>query len=186
MRGGRGFTLIELLAAMAILAVVSVMAVQALSGALFQRSVLARVDDDGARLIRTLTLLRRDLESVVPMLARESEGRVQGILAQRPNTMALPVAGLQALPGAPAFVFGAVIWGINPQGELVRALVDDAAIGGPGLPPSEVMLPAALALRLEGVGGPLHDIDDLGFLPPGLAVTLETADYGTIRIVVAR
>ena len=49
-RSEQGFTLIELLVAMAILALVSVMAVQSISGALFQRRVMTRVDDDATQL----------------------------------------------------------------------------------------------------------------------------------------
>lgn len=186
MRGQRGFTLIELMAAMAILAVVSVMAVQALSGALFQREVLIRIDDRSARLSRTLTLLRRDLEAVVPMVARDAEGRLAGIDTSHANSLTLPVAGLAALPGELPVLFGRVIWAINPEGELVRAVLADDPVGASPLAPVEVMLPAVVALTLAGVGGPLRDRDDPMLLPPGLAAVLETADFGTLRIVVAR
>lgn len=179
-RRDRGLTLIELLAGMAILAVVSVMAVQALSGALFQREVLSRVDDEAAQLARALALLRHDLEAVAPVPLGEEAGAPLPAIRVDRTGVALVRAGTGAQGG-----FGRVDWRLRADGVLTRQVwPDPLASGLPG--PEVALLTGVGALRLTAQGGNLPDTDDPLTLPPGFALDLDTARHGTLRLVVAR
>ena len=168
----RGFTLIELLAAMAILAVVSVMAVQMLGGALRQQAVLERIDTGAAPLIRTLALLRQDLEATLPPPAGTPD-LTAGMLLE-PDALTLWRGGLADLPGAPSAGVGRVRWAVQ-DGALTRAL-DDAA--------PRPMLAGVSALALSPLAVP--EGADPAVPAPGYALTLETAGQGALRLVVAR
>lgn len=179
----RGFTLIELLAAMAILAVVSIMGVQALGGVFQQRAVLNRVDDRSAALIRTLSALRQDLEAALPLSTTGglSEAVTAGIRVE-PGRLGWMRGGLADLPGDPATGAGSVEWSVT-EGRLSRRAI--RVLPGTG-GSSQVMLEGATALTLVPLGLPEGDEADPRLLAPGYEVTLETTEWGRLRLVVAR
>ena len=175
----RGFTLIELMVAMAILAVVSVMAVQALGGVFYQRSILTRIDDRDAALIRALSQLRQDLEAAVP--APEGDGLVAGIEVGA-GRLAWWRGGLAEVPGGPSGGYGAVSWTLD-AGRLTRGSLRASSDGRP-VPRSAVVLLGVTGLSLVALGaGEGGDSRDLA---PGYEVILDTENWGPLRLVVAR
>lgn len=179
----RGFTLIELLAAMAILAVVSIMGVQALGGVFQQRAVLSRVDDRSAALIRTLSALRQDLEAALPVATTGTLGdTVTAGIEVEPGRLRWLRVGLADLPGDPARGAGRVLWSVT-EGRLSRQAT--RVLPGTG-GPARVMLEGVTALTLVPLGLPEGDAPDPRLLAPGYEVTLETAAWGRLRLVVAR
>lgn len=180
-----GFTLIELLAAMAILAVVSLMAVQSLSGALFQRDILARVDDEAAELARALALLRHDLESVAPVPRRDPDGRLLPAVTAGAQGFSLMRAEGAALPGEITGGFGRVDWVLDAQGRLGRrAVANPSVVAAPG--PLVPVLTDVTALSLVAVNGTMPVETAPTVLPGGFELTLTHGRHGTIRLVVAR
>lgn len=177
----QGFTLIELLVAMAILAVVSLMAVQALSGVVFQRSVLTRLDDQAADLARTLALLRHDLEAVVPVPRLGDDGAGLPAIALEGGTLLLMRGGLAPLPGEAAVGFASVEWRLE-GGILTRQMT----LGNADPSPRITLLEGLTDLRLSALGGTLPTAEAPTVLPAGLVVELTHARHGTIRLVVAR
>ncbi len=175
----RGFTLIELLVAMAILAVVSVMAVQALGGVFYQRSILTRIDDRDAALIRALSLLRQDLEAAVP--APEGDDLVAGIEVGA-GRLAWWRGGLAEVPGGPAGGYGAVSWTLE-SGALTRRSQRTDAEGRP-VQRGAVVLQGVTGLSLAPLGA--DEGGDSRDLAPGYEVILDTESWGPLRLVVAR
>lgn len=182
----RGFTLIELLAAMAILAVVSVMAVQALGGVFHQRAVLTRVDDRAAALVRTLSLLRQDLEAAVPLPATGAlRDNVRSAIAIEARGMTLLRGGIAELPGVPGSGLAGVQWQLS-DGVLSRGLIRDivGAASGGAAPDRVPMLEGVTAITLTVLGEDAEERDER-LLAPGYALTLETDAWGAVRLVVA-
>jgi general secretion pathway protein J len=186
MRGrAAGFTLIELLAAMAILAVVSLMAVQALNGALFQRDILVRVDDEAAELARALALLRHDLEAVAPVPRTGDDGGVLPAVGTGPQGFSLMRAGIASLPGRESGGFGRVDWVLDGRGVLARRMVPNPAqVAEPG--PLVAVLTEVSAITLAPLGGTLPDDERPAVLPDGFEVIVTHARHGVIRLVMAR
>ncbi|MCB1396381.1 MAG: prepilin-type N-terminal cleavage/methylation domain-containing protein [Rhodobacter sp.] len=179
-RRDRGFTLIELLAGMAILAVVSIMAVQALSGALFQRDVLTRSDDDAAGMVRALALLRHDLEAVVPVPLGEEDGEPTPVIEAGPQGFTLVRAGI-----GPQGTFGRVAWRLSASGVLTRQVwPDPQGAGDPGR--AVTVLEGVSALSLTARGGEMPGEADPLTLPPGFELVLDQTRLGSLRLVVAR
>jgi general secretion pathway protein J len=179
----RGLTLIELVAATAIFALVSVMAMQALTGGLIQRAGIERADADQAALLRTLALLRQDLQAAVPLPHLPAAGPVGPPLDIGPGGFALSRAGIEPLPGQSGDGFARVIWRVDPNAaQLLRQMVPLTGASGP-LPTEVAMLPEVTSLRLiprgDWPGAPEG-------LPPGLEAVIETRSQGTLRVVVAR
>jgi len=184
-RHTRGFTLIELLVAMAILAVVSLMAVQSLSGALFQRDILTRIDDDATELARALALLRHDLEAVAPVPRLDDDGAQLPSIAAASGGVSLMRAGLGALPGAPSGGFGRVDWELDAAGALTRQVTSDASVE-PNPSARVTIMTGVSALRLAALRGSLPAAETPTELPPGFELILTHQRHGTIRIAVAR
>ena len=172
----RGFTLIELLAAMAILAVVSLMAVQSLSGALFQRDVMTRVDESAAELARALALLRHDLEAAAPLPLRDEAGAPLPAVTVQAGGFSLMRGGIAALPDAVSDGYAQVDWVVSADGVLSRRL------GAVFVP----LLPQVSGLSLTALGGELPTSDAPTDLPRGFALEFSHERYGPIRLVVAR
>ena len=184
-RSEQGFTLIELLVAMAILALVSVMAVQSLSGALFQRRVMTRVDDDATQLSRALALLRHDLEAIVPLAQRDGAGDALPAVATSTDGFSLMRGGIWALPGEVSDGFARVEWVLETDGSLTRQLRPNGASDDTASPPV-VLLDDVSGLTLAPLGGDMPEIEKPDLMPMGFAVNFTHARYGAIRLVVAR
>ncbi|WP_323035468.1 PulJ/GspJ family protein [Pararhodobacter sp.] len=182
-RRNRGFTLIELLVAMAILAVVSLMAVQSLSGALFQREVMTRVDQTAADLARVLALLRHDLEAAAPLAQRDAAGLALPAITVQRNGFSLMRSGVAPMPGGEGGGFGRVDWALAADGTLSRRLTPDTARDEA---PRVALLTQVSNLSLEALGGAMPTADDPTLLPRGFAVTVTHAQHGALRLVVAR
>lgn len=167
-----GFTLLELLIAMALLALVSLMAVQVLSGGLFQRDILARIDNEHTALTQILSLLRQDLEAATPMRLAPGRAAVEAT----PQSFTLTRAGIVPVGGQTEDQFTRVTWSVDENGRLLRQT------GAEG--EAVEMLPAgAMGLSLRGFGG---DLTDGATLPPGFELVLEHLAHGPLRVVVLR
>lgn len=174
----RGLTLLELIAATAIFALVSVMALQALSGGIVQRRVIQAGDADRSALLRTLALLRQDLEASLVLPAHGDEVPApQRAESTAAGAFTLLRAGLPVLPGQPGDGFARVVWRVDAgTGRLLR---QSAARGGAEAP-AMTMLEGVLALRLVTYGEAGKD------QPRGYQAVIETGRHGALRVVVAR
>jgi general secretion pathway protein J len=187
MRAARGLTLIELVAATAIFALVSVMAMQALNGGLIQRAGIERADTDQAALLRSLALLRQDLEAAVPLPHRPATGQTAPPLEVGVAAFALSRGGVDPLPGQPGDGFARVRWRVDPNAATLLRQMQPLTAGSGPPPPEVAMMQGVTSLRLI----PRGDWDAGGegqtpALPPGLEVRVETRRHGTLRVVVAR
>lgn len=178
----RGFTLIELLAAMAILAVVSVMAVQALGGVFHQRAVLTRIDGRDRALIRTLSLLRQDLEAAVPPPAGTADAPVVFGIEVTPGRLGWLRGGLAPVPGGPVAGVGGVTWALSGT-RLTRTVLRSDAEGATA-PQGEAVLDGVTAMTLTPLAA--EGRSDPQGLAPGYEVILDTETWGALRLVVAR
>jgi general secretion pathway protein J len=173
-RADRGLTLIELVVATAIFALVAVMATQALTGGLIQRRVLSGAADQAAALARTLTLLRQDLETALPLPHLPAAG------PQGAPIEALATGGFALSRAAADGGLARVVWRVDPgRSELIRASAPLTGADRPG--DAEALLPGVVSIRLIPRGEAPE-----GGLPPGLEAVIETGDRGTLRVVVAR
>ena len=189
-RAGAGFSLIELVAVLAIFALVSMMALQALTGAIFQQQVLERIDAEAEELTRALTLIRRDFRSAIPMAFHPPQAEVEPALLAPAGSgrVAVSMSGHPRLPGAPGAGMARVQWRHDRvAGTLTRQV-------WPVLDPARGDLIEAERVMLSGVTGldfaplgewPARDSDP-ATLPEGFELTLTTAAYGTLRLVIAR
>lgn len=196
-RGPRGFTLVELVAVLAIFSLVAVMGLQAITGGLRVRGTLEAADGDAAAMIRTLALMRHDLSSAVPVaFLPPAGGPVPAFEAPAgAGRMEVSVGGQPGLPGVPSSGLGRVEWRHDAvQGTLSRRAwpsiaPPEASDAGP-----EVTLMAGVQrfeVRVLEIGGQwrpaFHRSEDptLERLPRGVEVTLESARFGPLRVVVA-
>lgn len=190
-RATAGFTMVELLAALAIFALVAVMAAQALNGALRQRDGLAARDDAATALSRSLALMRRDLESSLPLAyypagSGESEPALDEIAGGA--GFALSIGGHPRLSGERGDGLARVLWRVDPA----RAVLTRQH--WPGLAPAAQdqagplrdMLGGVTALSIAPLGEWPEGDANPASLPPGFEVVLETRQHGRLRLVVAR
>jgi len=183
MNGTRGLTLIELVAATAIFALVAVMALQALTGGLIQRAGIQRADADQSALLRSLSLLRQDLEAAVPLPYRGAGLSGPALEGAGPAGFALSRAGVAVLPGEVGDGFARVVWRVDPNAAtLSRRSLPLTGTATPA-PPEVVMMQGVTALRLVPRG---DWADAPAGLPRGLEAVIETRRHGTLRVVVAR
>lgn len=178
----RGFTLIELMAAVAILAVVSIMAAQVLGGAMLQRDLLIQRDNQGAELMRALTLLRRDFEAIAPLPETEEDPLLveAGLMHMRQDELRLLRSGMISLDGPLIPQLGVVVWALR-DGVLVRAEQRGAVDGWPL--DFVTVLPGVNAFGVV----PLLADPEMRLNPaPGYEITLQTEIWGPLRLVVAR
>ena len=189
---GAGFTLIELMAALAIFALVAVMAAQALNGALRHRDALAARDDAAAALGRSLALMRRDLESALP-LAYLPPGEADAqpalrIIRRGAGGFALSIGGHPLLEGEPGNGMARVIWRVDPASEVLfrRHWSGLTPSGSEAGGPRRDMLEGVTALRIEPLGEWQRRGGSPDTLPDGFEVVLETRRHGPLRLVVAR
>jgi general secretion pathway protein J len=184
MSPNRGLTLIELVAATAIFALVSVMAMQALTGGLIQRAGIERADADQSALMRSLALMRQDLESAVPLPWRPSAGASgPALVISGPSGFSVSRAGVVPLPGQAGDEFARVTWRVDPNAATL--LRQSLPLNVPVIPaaPEVLMLDGVTALRLTPRG---DWADAPAGLPAGFEVVVETRHHGTLRVVVAR
>lgn len=191
-RSNAGFTLIELLAALAVFALVAVMAAQALNGALRHRDGLAARDDAAAALGRSLALMRRDLESALPLAFHPATGNTPSPALEEitgaGGGFALSIGSHPRLPGEGGEGLARVLWRVDSaRGVLTRQ-------HWPGLSPAATtdagplrdMLAGVRSLSIEPLGDWPERGDNPASLPPGFQVVLETHQQGRLRLVVAR
>ncbi|MEO0780598.1 MAG: type II secretion system protein GspJ [Pseudomonadota bacterium] len=206
-RAPRGFTLLELVVSLALFALVSVMALQVLSGALHQNRVLERVDDQASAVLRTMALLRLDLNHASPMAFQTPIGDFEAAYLPGPDSLALSLGGLPRLPRAPGegarssaqdAGFQRVIWRHDiTENTLTRQVWpvlnprDPDQIG-----PEEVVLTGVRGLTLTpsledlantgalGNDGDTNARDENG-LPSQITVEIDTVQTGTLQVVVS-
>lgn len=185
-----GFTLIELVAVIAIFSVIAVIALQALTAGLRQREVLERTDTETAALVRSLALLRRDLESAVPIPFQPPHGGTEPAFdAGLDNSfLALTIGGQPRLPGAAESGIARVVWRHDPESEqLTRQF-------WPFLEPRDIESAAAAVVMLSGVqrieifepSRSTGEFPILTEIPALVDVRLVSGRFGALRVVVAR
>lgn len=192
-RGARGFTLLELVVALALFALVSIMALQMLTGALHQSRLLARTDARAAEVLRVMTLLRRDLERLVPVPFQSPLGEVEPAYAPVLDRLSLSTGGQSRLPrtgpdSAGEAGFRRVIWRHDAEaGTLTRRAWgvlnprDAEQIGA-----ETVQLTGVLDLRVTPGPAPEDETEAEAAPPARIEVEIETAHTGTLRVVVSR
>ncbi|WP_353401817.1 type II secretion system protein GspJ [Pseudophaeobacter arcticus] len=165
-----GLSLIELVVAMALFALVAVMGTQALTGMMRMRDGLQGRAEQVAQLDRGLSLLRRDLRALVPMLFYPPERQPpQSALRFRNGVLSLSVAGqprLQDLSAAapPPLRFQRIDWEL--QGDVLQRR------SWPALTPAlrssrqdaQAVMPGVTGLRLRSYWADLGWIDGAGSL----------------------
>lgn len=191
----RGFTLIELVAVLAIFSLVAVMGLQALTGGLRARSVLEGTDTAGAELVRTVTLLRRDIEALVPVPFRPPAGREEPALHAPAGAgwAGLTLAGQPRLPDEPGAGVVRVEWRLDPATGVLSRRVWTVATPRAGASPGPAVPMLAGVQRFEVASmGEAHGWrpafepgDEPALrLPRGVEVRLETERHGPLRMVV--
>ena len=202
--GARGFTLLELVVAVAIFSLISVMALQVLTGALHQGRILESRDARGAEVLRALTLLRRDLEHLVPVAFVSPLGESEPAYAPAEDGFALSLGGQPRLPQAEGAEgaevakvteagFERVIWHFDAEaGTLSRQVWgvlnprDPEQIG-----PELVQLSGVSGLRITPGPAPENPAETTpapqeAGLPDQIEVEVETAQEGMLRVLVTR
>lgn len=189
-QAGRGFSLIELVAVLAIFALVAVMALQALTGAIFQRQVLERVDAEAEGLTRALALMRRDFQAAVPIIFRPPLAGAEPALLAPAGTgrIAVSMVGHPRLPGTSGAGLARVIWRHDPVANTltrqVWPVLDPAR--GDLVEPERIMLSGVTGLIFAPLGAWPGREDDPSSLPQGFDLTVTTTRHGALRLVVAR
>lgn len=189
-RAGLGFSLIELVAVLAIFALVAVMALQALTGAIFQRQVLERVDAEAEGLTRALVLMRRDFQAAVPIVFRPplAEAEPALLAPEGAGRVAISIGGHPRLSGATGAGLARVIWRYDPVAETltrqVWPVLDPAR--GDLVEPERIMLNGVTGLVLAPLGAWPGRADDPSSLPQGFDLTVTTTRHGALRLVIAR
>lgn len=196
-RAPRGFTLVELVAVLAVFSLVAVMGLQAITGGLRVRGALETADGEAAAMVRTLALLRHDLSSAVPAAFHPAIGGPEPAFDAPAGSgrLAVSIGGQPALPDTPSAGLGRVEWQHDAVGQTLTRRV------WPSLAPRDGFDVGPEVTMLEGVdrfGVSVLDIgtrwrpgfldtDDpeLDRLPRGVEITLESARYGPLRVVVA-
>lgn len=190
LRNTHGYSIVELVAAIAILSMTSVIALQAITGALRQRHLLQRTDVEAAMLVRSLSLLRHDLESVVPMTFQPPNGEVESAVhfSSEERFLALSIGGQPRLPGAQDAGLFRVVWRHDYVGrQLTRQSWPVLDPLDPGVAhPEVVMLTGVQWIRFQDATGQQTQSLSLTDLPELLEVILSSDRYGELTIVVAR
>lgn len=181
-----GFTLLELMVALALFSLVSVMSLQVLTGAVHQRRVMEQQADRATSLLRTMTVLRADLESLVPVPFTPPLGGQEPPYAPASGVLELSIGGQAGLgptvgEDQRADGFQRVLWRFDAaQATLSRQV-------WPVLHPREPAQIGPAIVMLEDVQSwqvtPTEASEDV---PGQIVVTLESRRHGPVRIVVAR
>jgi len=185
-----GFSLIELIAVLAIFSLVAVMALQALTGAIYQRGVLERVDAEAEALTRALTLLRRDFEAAFPAAFHPplADGEPALLAIDATGRIALSVAGHPRLPGAPGAGLARVVWRHDPVARTLTRQVWPVLSPARSTvqEPEHVILDGITGLSLEALGAWPERGQNNASLPEGFDIRVTSARHGLLRVVVVR
>ena len=181
-----GFTLLELMVALALFALVAIMSLQVLTGALHQRGLVERRTAETTSLLRMLTQLRADLESLVPAAFTPPIGGQEPAFLPSEDRLALSLGGQPRLSAAdgdsPAEDgFQRVIWRHDrTSGKVTRQI-------WPVLYPRDPAQLGPEILVMEEIDSwqitPAEPAEDL---PALIIVTFESARHGRLRLVVTR
>lgn len=183
-RAPAGFTLLELMVALALFSLVAIMSLQVLTGALHQRSAFERRTSETATLLRMMTLLRADLENLVPAGFTPPLGGQEPAFAPAEDRLALTLGGQARLretdrDGPAEDGFQRVIWQFDrTNGSLTRQI-------WPVLYPRD---PAQLGPEIQVIEGidswQITPSEPSDTLPAQITVTVESARHGRLRLVV--
>ena len=181
-----GFTLLELMVALALFSLISIMSLQVLTGALHQRSAFERQTAETAALLRMMTLMRADLESLVPVAFTPPLGGQEPAFAPTEGRLALTLGGQARLAqgqqdGTAEDGFQRAIWQFDPAtGRLTRRI-------WPVLYPRDPAQIGPETLVLEGIDSwQITPSEPSDTLPERITVTFESARHGRLRLVVVR
>lgn len=144
----RGLTLIELVAAMALFALVAVMSLQALTGMLRLNNRLEGTAADTLQTSLALTLLRRDMRAMVPVVFAAPDGAVQSAFdASQAGALAFSVGGQPVMDNTSGVGLQRIIWRIDAERQSLMRQV------WPVLQPARENLLAPEVVMLTGVSG---------------------------------
>lgn len=196
-RRDAGLSLLELVVVLAIFSMVAIMGLGALRGALRTQDGLTRIETHTADLARALTLLRADLEAMVPLSFTPPGGRPEPAFQDLGDTgtVTFSIGGQAALPDQQLAGLSRVIWRLDPvSGRLTRQLWPvlrpaDATAEAVEVPILDnvrdlevrVNLPKAGWITGYGQTGPA----DLP-LPRAVEITLTSVPDGPLRVLVVR
>ncbi|WP_306131409.1 type II secretion system protein GspJ [Roseivivax marinus] len=210
----RGLTLIELVVAMGVFALVATMGLQALTGTLRARDRITEAAEGTERLAVATSLLRADLERLVPLLDRPADGGARSAIAWDNGALGLSLAGVPRIGGADVPGFARVRWSVAADGTLMRAQRATLFPAQPGEATGMPLLDEVrrlelrtywrdlgwvdgtvngIGVRMPGPVAPTGDGDDAGraierfsdTLPAGIEVTVVRTDGTRIPILEA-
>ncbi len=180
-----GFSLLELMVALALFSLVAIMSLQILTGALHQRSLMERRTNESASLLRMMTLLRADLESVVPISFSPPLGGQEPAFMPADDRLALTLGGQARLNGSAQGApdedgFLRVIWHLDrTSGRLTRQI-------WPVLYPRDPAQLGPELLVIEGIEAwEITPADPADRLPDQITVTVQSSRHGQLRLVAA-
>lgn len=186
----RGFTLLELMVALALFSLVAVMSLQVLTGAVHQRGVIERQDQDSAALLRQMALLRADLESLVPLPFTPPLGGQEAAFFPTESGLEISLGGQARLGGGAEAGpgegsredgFQRVIWQFDAQAETLSRGI------WPVLHPRDPAQRGPDVVMLEGVTAFQVSPSEASETTPRLVeITFETRRHGPLRLVVGR
>lgn len=142
-----GLSLLELVVVLAIFSMVAIMGLGALRGALRTQDGLTRVETHTAALARALTLLRADLEAMVPLPFTPPEGAPEPAFRdlRDAGSLTFSIGGQATLPGQQLAGLSRVIWRFDPaKGRLTRQI-------WPVLRPADASVEAPEVTMLDNV-----------------------------------
>lgn len=181
----RGFTLVELIAVLAIFSLVAVMAMQALSGSIRSRDALTRADDDAAELMRGLTLLRSDLDAIIPADFHPPTGAPEPPAEIGPGRLALSLGGQPRLEGETGM--RRVEWAHDRADDTLTRR-SWPGLAGADRGPATVILTGVTGFEAEPLGTPDETLPHPRTETPpprGIALRIDTERHGTLRVVAA-
>jgi general secretion pathway protein J len=196
LRGQGGFSLIELMVALTIFAIIAVISQQSMLSAMAQSSRLSEHSTDLAELELAVSLVTRDLENIAPRPIRSglSNSEPALVLSGNGQNLTFTRGGLVDPTGRARSPFLRVAYSAAKGAE---AGVERGTWTQIDRPSSAVPRQAALWSGIDAIhfqvyadgqwveNWPQPDNADLAVLPDGIAVTLDTKNWGLIRRVVA-
>lgn len=204
-RRDAGITLLELVVALALFSMVAVMGLTALRGALRAQDVLEQADARTLQTAEALTLLRGDIEAMIPLtFAPPGGGPAEPALVDGGDFLALSIGGQPGLPGEQAPGLARVVWRHDPGAGLLTRQVwrtlrpADARAAGPEVVMLEgvsrlstrVFLDDQGWLRGHGANGaapaPAPGLAASPGMPRAVEVTLTSRRDGDLRILVVQ
>ncbi|MEP3300195.1 MAG: type II secretion system protein GspJ [Pseudoruegeria sp.] len=200
-----GLSLIELVVVMAVFALVAVMSLQTMSGTIRLRDRLGRLETRSAEMTRAMTLLRADLDAMVPMPFHPPDGSsISSFVAPvssvgQTRSLSFSAAGQPVFPGSEALQFARIIWSwdpttqtlhrqrwplLSPLSQASREPQEDLLSGVSGFDVRSHA--AALPAGQDWISGDGQSENSVQTdLPAAVEILITTTDFGPLRLLVS-